>query len=96
VRSPQQLQCTSDGNEWHAWYTEHLKLAKLTKERLETEGAMTKNQRFSFIVGFNTTDDGLPRVSSCANTEVSRASDDRRLSREQLEDFHRMWKHLYP
>jgi len=94
IMAPEEMQTDANGEPWPAWYTEHLKVAKLKKAQKVKEGAMKENQRFVFLLGINT-EEGLPKVSSCANTEIGEAGEGRRLSRKQLENFHDMWKSIY-
>jgi len=92
--SADEIQTDVNGEPWPLWYTEHLKVAAWKKAQKVKEGAMQESQKFIFLLGINT-EEGLPKVSSCANTEIGKADDGRRLSPEQLEKFHEMWRSVY-
>jgi len=94
IMSPEEMLTDANGKPWPQWYSEHLKVASLKKAERVSQGAMAADQKFTFLLGINT-EDGLPKVASCANTPIGEAGEGRRLSAEQQERFNEMWISVY-
>merc|ERR1712039_560190 len=61
--------------DWPPYFTEHLKLASLIHKEKVASGAMKRDQRFSFLLGFSIDDNCGVKTSSCANVKISDLSD---------------------